>query len=1530
YDQIYDTASAVTLDSSHRVAAWNALCALVDRCSTSHNASVSRLIWKAGWWRQVFDLYLKQANLARPKSSRQLLVTLTTVLRTASEIDTHATKGDLVASLVRPLVEQGDPGVVKAAVLALAHFLSKGVLQVENLFEYQRGNSTSDQKLDEINSIDDLLYTLFVWVGRADFSSAICQLLGVILNLAAPTIHNKRCLRPSVQSIWSAPLLRAFQDGRVDGSSLRDYVLPLMCSRNASEFAHFIQSIGVQKLFDHQLAPLPRSNGLDEQSIELICAALQAGKDADLISSTSDPRVIVDSDSLVLPIRGIKRLMISRSRIVRLTGLHLLTVSSVSTRPMEPWTLAGLKRHLSHYFADTDANFRSEVFGLLRRLVDRIRAVTAAAARSTKLPSRDTDVLCSSILRSHQAFLKWLLLSLPWELRSTASYQRHISALKIIGILARSGLDNRVDTGLLSKTALGETKWAFHVPVLTNDLRRLLLDLVIDPFDDVRQNAVSILSMYPASDIATRRDIATALSRGEALMMATGRADQANGVAHMHALLYSFSPGEGTILSGMAEALERMLAIAQEDLAVAVNKQPVHGLLEGVRLIVQKHGTPILQEDYLVDRLINCLYTIWDVVKPTLCNDAPEGYLPEEMEEAAEISTKDTLSYCWRALKEASLLLGAIFGILPAETASDRERLAELCFIQLAELRHRGAFSTVAQTWTMCCLRTAACSSLSDQSMLQTWYLRVVEMLCNNTTINTRRSAGLPALLCGVLVAFASKHSVDRAFTDLEAVARESVDPARAQEGSLPQVHAINCIREVLKNSRLGEASEHCVPAATELAAFALQSEAWAVRNCGLMLFRAAIDRLLGTSDAYLEDDLAVRKRLSTEQSLRLLPVVLKLLNSEEPPMSDVMRSEQRLEGVFPALQLLPRLSVTDEQHAILLQLVRKLMASPVWHVRDKAARAFASLVPREHVVQSVRDLLQTTIASQNALHGSLLGAKYLVHSFSGGTTRSNLAREGSFTSPQCDRYECWAIINAAKTVYVDNPCSVTKAAYVDLSTECALALRLASDQHVGLPTDCSPGSQRQLSFTGADAMLRCSLARALILPLLTSLDSSRKEFTSVTEVLSETSRMDADACIAFMAQAKTFITTTAGVAQNALNTLVAVCQRLLAITDVNTRLLCDAEELLLVIASANRQTGQSWSALTDFSADHLRSLPLTSRNANQRFADLDLQLAAACLEHLACSSTSPTVEAIAAIKQWQIICERSINGLGLCTVEAVARAVNLLNVVWLQIATEAQLVNVFRNMCVMVYDLLDDDDEDVRDLASQSAGRILDTQGGRSIRHELNPIVASQKLLGFMSRKWASDSAFVQITLSRAFGPSDALGITERMRRCLTKDTALFMEEKQNLYIDETREVRAWSQVAMRLSPAAVSKAALAQLCTRVEEGLAALTLELRTTPDGPLGWTTKPELFTLGLQIVYGAEWLLYMVGQGVRIPVRPSGLRRQLVNLFASAVESNANCLWRGELERILARAILHRHTCEYRRVTLTDGILGGGDG
>jgi len=47
-------------------------------------------------------------------------------------------------------------------------------------------------------------------------------------------------------------------------------------------------------------------------------------------------------------------------------------------------------------------------------------------------------------------------------------------------------------------------------------------------------------------------------------------------------------------------------------------------------------------------------------VKSILCNDAPEGLSSDDADDEAELTTKDVLSYSWRALKESRLVAAVV------------------------------------------------------------------------------------------------------------------------------------------------------------------------------------------------------------------------------------------------------------------------------------------------------------------------------------------------------------------------------------------------------------------------------------------------------------------------------------------------------------------------------------------------------------------------------------------------------------------------------------------------------------------------------------------------------------------------------------------------------------------------------------------------------------------------------------------------------------------------------------------------------
>ena len=53
---------------------------------------------------------------------------------------------------------------------------------------------------------------------------------------------------------------------------------------------------------------------------------------------------------------------------------------------------------------------------------------------------------------------------------------------------------------------------------------------------------------------------------------------------------------------------------------------------------------------------------------------------------------------------------------------TDFRRLGSLAFAQLKELRHKGAFSTVAQTFALCCIKCAQSHDAETRKLPELWY----------------------------------------------------------------------------------------------------------------------------------------------------------------------------------------------------------------------------------------------------------------------------------------------------------------------------------------------------------------------------------------------------------------------------------------------------------------------------------------------------------------------------------------------------------------------------------------------------------------------------------------------------------------------------------------------------------------------------------------------------------------------------------------------------------------------------------------
>lgn len=304
---------------------------------------------------------------------------------------------------------------------------------------------------------------------------------------------------------------------------------------------------------------------------------------------------------------------------VRLAGMFLSVHSTAITKPITGGTFKSLKRNLVHLHIDTDAYFRREVHGYTQKMFDRLRASTATlskgllkgrAPEAGRLPfpkeaiqrqSTHTESSLEDPLVESLAFIVWYAKFLEWELRATGTYQRRITALRSLIILLKSGVDAGVPHAQLSKSAQGELNWAHTLQISNARLMRLLLDLVLDPFDDIREASISVLQLCLAALPDAERKIVLLtlprfITRAEAMMLRTGRADQADGVARAYLLLFTVadantastiegSSSKSAVFEGLRKQLAETLQVARTNLSEAVNGRPVHGIYAALTFV---------------------------------------------------------------------------------------------------------------------------------------------------------------------------------------------------------------------------------------------------------------------------------------------------------------------------------------------------------------------------------------------------------------------------------------------------------------------------------------------------------------------------------------------------------------------------------------------------------------------------------------------------------------------------------------------------------------------------------------------------------------------------------------------------------------------------------------------------------------------------------------------------------------------------------------------------------------------------------
>ncbi|ERS99081.1 hypothetical protein HMPREF1624_04276 [Sporothrix schenckii ATCC 58251] len=1493
-----------------RVSSVNAcakLCGFVQHCATRAPDAVTEWAFRSATALRLFHFYIEWNEKDQHRSLKLVLdLVALLILQNPDEATRTALRNEILQTLVTIISRKSTRPLVKSSIGSLHYLLGKGVYDYEEVARAYGREVGDDDDIPTEPSLDTwrrLVADMFAWMTL----HYVCPVAGKFLVAVfaylqtTATFHEDggSALFPEFSvEMWLQWLRNSLE---VHPTILEDVKLYFFISFFKTDRTRSLQLLEI--LNKNEVSTATEKENNDTVGAVLQLAALEVGKKAGLVD---DPGLnltgkVAKGGVIVLNESALAGVLARAPTDVRSLALSLLVSSQSTTKPYSSTAFDLLQRYLPTYHAESDAKFRYELLAHTRDMALRLKSAIATMQRwgrggkgdpsgqsKSSLKKMEAvkidDATIQKTLTEHEAFLTWYLTFLRAEMAPTASYQRHFTSLKATSWLLRQrrdvsgGVSDILDMALVRRL-FDDNAWV-----------RCVLDLIMDPFDDVRDVATSLLVLAPpelvAAERGSLRDVLANFSRrADHRASQTARQDHADGAARCQGLMCSWAfndlEAQKAILSQVLDVLETKIERAETDLASAAIRGSVHGEFASIRFIwavlaKAKYSDADLATLVEVQaRIVKSCERVWHVVKHVLCDDSPEGHIPDDLEDQgiSNLDSKDLLSFSFRSINESSNTMRAIvshirFSRVKGTLTPSRavfERIGNLAFEQLSTLRHRGALTTVAQTFTMCCQLAQDPSvtvpgTAEDATLVATWYKGTLN--CIRTQISTtRRSAGIPALFSGILASSSTSQPAffDAAIRTACSIAQQPANSAeRAADGSrLPQVHAFNCLRDVFRSSLLSKRAERLLPECLQLAANSLRSDVWAIRNCGLLLLRSLIDCLFGTgeSKASLESGWDGRTiRISYNKYPTLPGVLLSLLRTDKALSDEAVSSssghlqiesqQAAAESVFPALDIIRRAGPPETHRAELYEAVVHYLGSHLWHVREMAARTVCSfLVNNDNWAAGVQQLLldKSAMTSVNRWHGSLLAVRFILVRVAG---ISGASVTGSLR-PLLSVLDTLAAANGRFTT-----CPEVRAAYLEArNTIASLALQFnvsvgeAISKTVAAPADnvavpsalLKAQTILQVNYTAVELDDRHMLENLVASVAVSDPDNATRLLETVQASWFGAAKQTPDTAswlTTVYVSVSLEVAAAAEVRAVALLNLAEVMDYLLFGDGRGNDNLLPAIDSLVYVWSATSQGAinptLSWAVLR-------ASGPILAASVRAKDRPSTSLLSVSAWVAMIKAAIDP-----AQTFDTRMAATEALRSFALATAAPFAAVAN---------------DNDLLLFVSCVYDTLNDDDDEIRDVAAEAAGAVLETP--------LIPGEAARRLPMWLASRFGASVGFVKQAAARMEGHSSTFEVTlwpsaaTLLEEALEFDDALFLVEEHNLYVDEVREAKRWAAVIAGNTEGD----GIGSLTGWLANGLEALVSHVRGPDgdDGPLGWTAAPGVFAVCARLILGTRAVL-----------------------------------------------------------------------
>uniref|UniRef100_A0A1I7ZD22 tRNA (32-2'-O)-methyltransferase regulator THADA n=1 Tax=Steinernema glaseri TaxID=37863 RepID=A0A1I7ZD22_9BILA len=292
----------------------------------------------------------------------------------------------------------------------------------------------------------------------------------------------------------------------------------------------------------------------------------------------------------------------------------------------------------------------------------------------------------------------------------------------------------------------------------------------------------------------------------------------------------------------------------------------------------ENHMAPVFPwSERLVGQLLPLCMKVAEVVTPVVHSMSPEGYAPDEVIEdiggnAPEEDASDDavemdgdwkkqlgeakqkafkcqalLVNAWRTHKCVSNIIHGLVEKLPYPTMLTDDlidRIGQYFMLQLTECKHCGAFETAVEGFEALCARLWVLEA--EEPLPEKWLKQIIETLKGGEEMKnlclTRRSAGLPFLVCAIL----GTEPKDRKSESLKMTLRTLLDLDSFDLE--PKIHSLNVLRSIFQDNRIGEPVLAGVEWAFRICIEGAGSKEWPLRNAFAQLFAALLVRVFGVS----------------------------------------------------------------------------------------------------------------------------------------------------------------------------------------------------------------------------------------------------------------------------------------------------------------------------------------------------------------------------------------------------------------------------------------------------------------------------------------------------------------------------------------------------------------------------------------------------------------------------------------------------------------------------------------------------------